>query len=41
MERKSEKDWVENVLTFEVEDERLRGQPRKAWMEAIKIISET
>ena len=36
MERKPESDWVKRILTFEVEGKRLRGRPRKTWMEVIK-----
>ena len=35
VERKPEEDWVKKTLTFGVEVKRLRGRPRKTWMEAI------
>ena len=36
VEHKPEEDWVKRILTFELEGKKLRGRPRKTWMEVIK-----
>ena len=37
VERKAEEDWMEKILTLEVEGKRLRGRYTKTWMEMIKM----
>ena len=36
VERMSEANWVRRSMHFEVEGERVRGRPKKGWMESIK-----
>ena len=36
VERKQENDWAKTMLTFEVAGKRIRGRPRKTWMEVVK-----